>query len=202
MGKIIIVASGKGGTGKTTASANIGAALSKKGHLTVLVDMDIGLRNLDIALGLESSIVYDSIEVMEEKCSFEDVLIKHHKYENLYFIAAPQTREAMNIDKEKVSEFWSRIKSRFDYCIIDAPAGIISEGFEYACVEADEAIIVTLPEITALRDADRAITILEKKGIPDIKLIINRVRPEMIDKKIMMNVDDCLDMLCIPISHP
>ena len=199
MGKIIIVASGKGGTGKTTTAANLGAALASKGFLTVLVDMDIGLRNLDIALGLESSIVFDAVEAIEEKCSFEDVLIKHSQYENLYFIPAPQTRDVNEVDKEKLKAFWERIKSRFDYCLVDAPAGIIGCGFDYACEGADGAVIVSLPELTALRDADRAISAIEEKGIEDIRLVVNRIRPLMIEKGIMMNVDECMDILSVPI---
>ena len=199
MGKIIVVASGKGGTGKTTTAANLGAALSENGYLTVLVDMDIGLRNLDIALGLESSVVFDAVEVIEGRSSLDEVLIQHSKYENLYFIAAPQTREAISVEEEKVTDFWERLKNRFDYCIVDAPAGIIGCGFEYACAGADAALIVSLPELTALRDADRAISVLEKKGIEDTKLIVNRIRPELIDRGLMMNVDECMDILGIPI---
>ena len=199
MGKIIVVASGKGGTGKTTTASNLGAALSQMGYLTVLVDMDIGLRNLDIALGLESSVVYDAVEVIEGRSTLDEVLIQHTEYENLYFIAAPQTRDAISIEEEKVTDFWERIKGRFDYCIVDAPAGIIGCGFEYACAGADAAIIVALPEITALRDADRAISILEKKSIADVRLFINRIRPELIEKGLMMNVDECMDILGIPI---
>ena len=199
MGKIIVTASGKGGTGKTTTSANLGAALAQAGNLTVLVDMDIGLRNLDIALGLESNVVFDALEVMEGRLSIDDVLLQHDKYENLYFIAAPQTREAAMTEPEKVKAFWERLKSRFDYCIVDAPAGIIGAGFEYATECADMAIIVTLPEFTALRDGDRAITAMEKKDITDIRLVLNRIRPEMIAKGLMMNVDECIDTLGVPI---
>lgn len=199
MGRVILTASGKGGTGKTTTAANVGAALSQRGSMTVLVDMDIGLRNLDLALGLESEIVYDAFDAIEGRCSFEDILIKHSRYDNLYFIAAPQTREAMDIDEEKLSAFWERIRRRFDYAIVDAPAGIIGGGFDYACVGAEEAVIVTLAEVTALRDADRVISVLEKKGIRNIRLALNRIRPDMIHKGIMMNVDECMDMLGIPI---
>lgn len=199
MGKIIVTASGKGGTGKTTAAANLGVALSQAGNLTVLVDMDIGLRNLDIALGLESNVVFDAVEVIEGRRSIDEVLIHHHKYENLYFVAAPQTREAMDISEEKVTAFWERLKARFDYCIVDAPAGIIGSGFDYAIDSADMALIVTLPEFTALRDSDRAISVMEKNGIEEIRLIINRIRPEMIKKGLMMNVDECMDILSIPI---
>ncbi len=198
MGKIILVASGKGGTGKTTTAANLGAALSKRGHMVALVDMDIGLRNLDIALGLESAIVYDALDAVDGRCSFEDVLIKHSQYENLYFIAAPQTRDIGEVDEDKLGSFWERVESRFDYCLIDAPAGIVGGGFDYALSGAKSAVIVTLAELTALRDADRAISVIEDKGIEEIKLVVNRIRPEMIDKGIMMNVDECMDILSIP----
>jgi septum site-determining protein MinD len=198
MGEVIIVASGKGGTGKTTAVANLGAALATAGKLTVLVDMDMGLRNLDVALGLESDIVYDVSDIIDGTCTIDEVLIKDSRYENLYFIPAPQTRDASDLDEEKFSELWENLKNRFDYCIIDAPAGI-DGGFKYALTGADRGIIVTLPETAALRDADRVISIFEDNGIEDIRLIINRVRVDMINRGIMMNVDDCMDMLSIPI---
>lgn len=198
MGKVIMVASGKGGTGKTTASANIGAAISARGYLTVLVDLDMGLRNLDIALGLESSIVYDFMDLLEGRCTLDDVLIHVPGYENLYFIAAPQSWPSSEIEDDKVTEFWESLKNRFDYCIADSPAGI-GRGFRYAAGNADMAIIVTLAEITALRDADRVISVMEDTGTQDIRLIVNRVRPELIQKKIMPNIDECMDILSIPI---
>ena len=185
MGKIIIVASGKGGTGKTTVTANIGAALAMRGNLVALVDMDMGCRNLDITLGLESSIVYDIFDVIEENCDLDEALIKDTRYENLYFIPAPQG-------------IWEKLSSRFDYCLVDAPAGI-DGGFLYAAMGADSAILVTMPEVTALRDGDRAISVLEDMGIEDVKVVINRVRSDMIDKGIMMNMDDCVDMLGVPV---
>lgn len=198
MGKIIIIASGKGGTGKTTTAANLGAALAEKGKLVVLVDMDMGLRNLDIALGLENSIVYDIADVIDGGCTLDEALIKDKRYENLYFIPAPQTRDASSLKEEDVRGVWASIKSRFDYCVADAPAGV-DGGFTYAAMCADSAVIVTMPEITALRDADRAISVLEDMGITDIKVIINRIRTDMIDKGIMMNMDDCVDMLQVPV---
>ena len=197
MGKVIMVASGKGGTGKTTTAANVGAALSARGRLTVLVDMDMGLRNLDVALGLESSIVYDFMDLLEDRCTLDEVLVKVDGHENLYFIAAPQTRPVTAIDEEKIKGFWDSLRSRFDFCIADSPAGI-GGGFMYVAAGADEAMIVTLAELAALRDADRVISTLESKEIENIRLIVNRVRPEMIDKKIMLNMDECMDMLSIP----
>lgn len=198
MGKIIIIASGKGGTGKTTTAANIGAALASRGRLVVLVDMDMGLRNLDVALGLENSIVYDIADVVDGACTLDEALIRDKRYENLYFIPAPQTRDASSLDKDKVRMVWEGIKSRFDYCVADAPAGV-DGGFTYAAMCADSAVIVTMPEITALRDADRAISVLEDMGVTDIKVIINRIRADMIGKGIMMNMDDCVDMLQVPV---
>ena len=198
MGKIIIVASGKGGTGKTTVTANIGAALAMRGNLVALVDMDMGCRNLDITLGLESSIVYDIFDVIEENCDLDEALIKDTRYENLYFIPAPQTRDTSSVEDEAVKGIWEKLSSRFDYCLVDAPAGI-DGGFLYAAMGADSAILVTMPEVTALRDGDRAISVLEDMGVEDVKVVINRVRSDMIDKGIMMNMDDCVDMLGVPV---
>ncbi len=198
MGKIIIVASGKGGTGKTTTSANLGAALAARENLVALVDMDMGLRNLDVLLGLENSIVYDISDVIEGACTLDEALIKDTRYENLYFIPAPQTRGAAELKDEDVHRIWQQIAARFDYCIVDAPAGV-DGGFLYAAMSADSAIIVTMPELTALRDADRTISVLEDYGVTDIKVVINRVRADMIDRGIMMNMDDCVDMLQVPV---
>lgn len=198
MGKIIIIASGKGGTGKTTTTANLGAALASKGKLVVLVDMDMGLRNLDVVLGMESSIVYDISDVVDGSCTLDEALIKDGRYEDLYFIPAPQTRDASSLDEENMREVWERLKSRFDYCIVDAPAGV-DGGFTYAAMCADSAVIVTMPEITALRDADRTISVLEEMGVGNIKVVINRIRADLIDKGIMMNMDDCVDILQVPV---
>ena len=198
MGKVIMIASGKGGTGKTTAAANIGAALAMRGKLVLLADMDMGLRNLDIALGLESEVVYDISDVAEKRCSFDDALLRDGRYENLYFIPAPQTRSQADAGDGSTDEVRTLLRSRFDFCIIDAPAGI-DGGFRYASSCADEVIIVTTPDTAALRDADRVISILEEQGTAEMRLILNRVRPDLIDKGIMMNVDDCVDILSIPV---
>jgi septum site-determining protein MinD len=176
----------------------LGAALAIRGNLVVLVDMDMGLRNLDVALGLESSIVYDISDVIEETCSLDEALIKDKRYENLYFIPAPQTRDASDLKDEDVKAVWERLSSRFDYCIVDAPAGV-DGGFLYAAMCAQSAVVVTMPELTALRDADRAISVLEGMDIQDIRVIINRVRADMIERGIMMNMDDCVDMLQVPV---
>ena len=198
MGKIIMTASGKGGTGKTTFTANLGAALAMQGKLVVLVDMDMGLRNLDVALGLESSIVYDVSDILEGSCTLDEALIKDSRYSNLYFIAAPQTRDASDVSEEAVGNLWKRLSERFDYCIIDSPAGI-EGGFRYAMQGAETAVIVTVPETAALRDADRVISVIEENDIEDIRLVINKIRPDMIDRGIMMNIDDCIDILQVPV---
>ena len=199
MGKIIITASGKGGTGKTTTTANLGAALALRGHLTAVVDMDMGLRNLDIVLGLESDIVYDISDVIDGGCSLDDAVIKDRKFENLYFIPAPQTRGISFLSDEAVKNVWEQIRARFEYCIVDVPAGI-EGGFLYAAPAADAALIVTMPELTALRDADRTVSVLEDMGVTDIKVIINRIRPDMIERGIMINVDECVDRLQVPVA--
>lgn len=198
MGKVIMSASGKGGTGKTTFAANLGAALAMRGKLTVLVDMDMGLRNLDVALGLESSIVYDVSDILDGSCSLDEAVIKDSRYENLYFIPSPQTKDASSVSADEAEKLWKRLSERFDFCIIDAPAGL-EGGFKYALNGADEAVIVTVPETAALRDADRVISVIEESGIEDIKLVLNKIRPDMMERGIMMNIDDCMDILQIPI---
>lgn len=198
MGKIIIVASGKGGTGKTTLTSHIGAALASMGHLTVLVDADAGFRNLDIALGLESNIVYDYSDYINGSSELDDILIKSPELENLYFIAAPQSVPTTDFDEDKTDKLWESLKNRFDYVLADAPAGM-GDGFMFAARRADEAIIVSLAETSSLRDADRVITELEDLGVSCIRLVINRIRTELIEQKILMNVDDCMDVLAIPI---
>lgn len=198
MGEIIVIASGKGGTGKTTTAANIGTALANEGRLTVLVDMDMGLRNLDVALGLESDIVYDISDIIDGTHTVDEVLIRDTRYENLYFIPSPQTRGASGLDEEKFRSLWDTLRNRFDYCIIDAPAGV-DGGFKYSLLGADRGIIVTVPETAALRDADRVISIMEDAGIENVSLVINCVREDLINSGVMMNVDVCMDILSIPI---
>lgn len=198
MGKIVMIASGKGGTGKTTTAANLGAALAMRDKLTVLVDMDVGLRNLDIALGLESNIVYDLSDVLDGRCSLDEALIKDSRYENLYFLPSPQTRGEADFEYSSTKNLWEQLKSRFEFCIIDSPAGI-NGGFLYGAICADEAVIVTVPETAAIRDADRAISELEEIGIEEFHLIINRVRPELVDRRVMLNMDECVDILQIPV---
>lgn len=198
MGKIIIVASGKGGTGKTTMTSHIGARLADMGHLTVLVDADAGFRNLDIALGMESSIVFDYSDYINGASELDDILVKSAGLENLYFVPAPQSVATTDFDEEKTAQFWEGLRNRFEFVLADAPAGM-GDGFMFAAKYADEGIIVAAPETSSLRDADRVITELEEQGVETIRLILNRMKPELVDKKVHMNVDDCMDVLSIPI---
>lgn len=198
MGRMIIVASGKGGTGKTTFTSHVGTMLSSLGYLTVLVDADAGFRNLDIALGLESNVVYDYSDYISERAEFDEILIKSRTSENLYFVAAPQSAATSDFDKERTERFWESLKSRFDFVIADAPAGM-GDGFLFAADYADEAVIVSLAESSSLRDADRVIEKFEDEGIDPIRLVLNRIRPELIERKVQMNIDDCIDVLSIPI---
>ena len=198
MGKLVIVASGKGGTGKTTFTSQVGTLLSTLGYMTVLVDADAGFRNLDIALGLESNVVYDYSDFISGSADIDEILIKSHGYENLYFIAAPQRAATTDFVPERTQQFWDTLKSRFDYVIADAPAGM-GDGFRFAADYSDEAVIVSLAESSSLRDADRVIEALEDVGIETMHLVLNRIRPELIANKVLMNIDDCIDVLSIPI---
>ena len=198
MGKMIIVASGKGGTGKTTFTSQAGTQLAALGNMTVLVDADAGFRNLDIALGLESGVVYDYSDYINGRADLDDILIKCPGNENLYFVAAPQSAATSGFDEERTALLWSGLKSRFDYVIADAPAGM-GDGFSFAAGYADEAVIVSLAESASLRDADRVIEELECIGVETIRLVLNRIRPLLVEKKVLMNVDDCIDVLSIPL---
>lgn len=198
MGKLIIVASGKGGTGKTTFTSQVGIMLSSLGKLTAVVDADAGFRNLDIALGLESNVVYDYSDYMSENADLDEILIKSPETENLYFVAAPQSAATTDFSEERTAAFWESLKSRFDYVLADAPAGM-GDGFCFAADYADEAVIISLAEASSLRDADRVIETLEAGGTETVRLVLNRINPELVAKKVLMNVDDCIDVLSIPI---
>ena len=196
MGEVIVITSGKGGVGKTTTTANLGSALALEGKKVVLVDTDIGLRNLDVVMGLENRIVYDIVDVVEKKCKLRQALIKDKRFKELFLLPAAQTRDKSAIDEEQMKELVSNLKSEFDYVLIDCPAGI-EQGFKNAVTGADRAIVVTMAEISAIRDADRIIGLLESKKKKNPQLIINRLRPEMVRKGKMMDVDDIVDLLSI-----
>lgn len=196
LGTAIVITSGKGGVGKTTTSANIGTGLAILGKSVVIVDADIGLRNLDVVMGLENRIVYDIVDVVEGNCRLKQGLIRDKRFEKLYLLPAAQTRDKSAVKPEQMKELVDELKEDYDYIIIDSPAGI-EQGFQYSIAGADLAIIVTTPEISAVRDADRVIGILEAKGLNNPKLIINRIRPEMVKRGDMMNRDDIEDILAI-----
>lgn len=196
MGKSIVITSGKGGVGKTTTTANIGTGLAMLGYKVVVVDTDIGLRNLDVVMGLENRIVYDLVDVIEGNCRLKQGLIKDKRYEGLYLLPAAQTKDKTAVTPEQMIDLVNKLREEFDYIIIDSPAGI-EQGFKNSIAGADQAFIVTTPEISAVRDADRVIGILEANGINDPKLIINRIRYDMVRRGDMMNVDDIVDILAI-----
>lgn len=196
MGKAIVLTSGKGGVGKTTATANIGTGLAILGNRVVVIDADIGLRNLDVVLGLENRIVYDIVDVVEKTCRLKQGLIRDKRYEGLFLLPAAQTKDKTAVKPEQMMELIKELKEEFDYIIIDSPAGI-EQGFQNAIAGADEALIVTTPEISAVRDADRVIGLLEAHGLINPRLIINRIRYDMVKKGDMMNVEDIIDILAV-----
>ena len=196
MGKAIVITSGKGGVGKTTTTANIGTGLAMLGYKVVVVDTDIGLRNLDVVMGLENRIVYDIVDVVEKNCRLKQGLIRDKRFEGLYLLPAAQTRDKTAVKPEQMLELVKELKEEFDYIIIDSPAGI-EQGFQNSIAGADEAYIVTTPEISAVRDADRVIGLLEAKGISDPKVIVNRIRLDMVKRGNMMNVEDIIDILAV-----
>lgn len=196
MGEVIVITSGKGGVGKTTTTANLGAALALRGKKVALVDTDIGLRNLDVVMGLENRIVYDIVDVVEEKCKLRQALIKDKRFNELFLLPAAQTRDKSAINEEQMKELIGKLKDEFDYILIDCPAGI-EQGFKNAIAGASRAIVVTTAEISAIRDADRIVGLLEASEIKNPELIVNRIRPAMIKKGEMMDVEDIVDLLSI-----
>jgi len=197
-GKVLTITSGKGGVGKSTSSANLALGLALSGKKVVTIDLDIGLRNLDMILGLENRIVYDVVNVVEKACKINQALIKDKRTENLFLIAAAQTRDKSAVTSEQIIDLTNELKKDFDYVILDSPAGIES-GFRNAMLPADEIIIVTTPEISAVRDADRVIGILESNDKTQVSLIINRINPTLVKKGDMMSKDDVLQVLSIPL---
>lgn len=194
--RVIVITSGKGGVGKTTTTANIGAALAEAGSKVLLIDTDIGLRNLDVVMGLENRIVYDLVDVIEGRCRIPQALIRDKRCSNLSLLPAAQIRDKNDVSPEQMQTLINTLKDDFDFILIDCPAGI-EQGFKNAIVAADEAIVVTTPEISATRDADRIIGLLEATGIKEPKLIVNRIKMEMVKEGNMLSVDDMLDILAI-----
>ncbi|NLJ85481.1 MAG: septum site-determining protein MinD [Firmicutes bacterium] len=195
-GRVIVVTSGKGGVGKTTTAANLGAGLALLGRTVCLIDADIGLRNLDVVLGLENRIVYDLTDVVEGSCRLRQALIRDKRTENLFLLPAAQTKEKDAVAPDQMRKLTLELREEFEYILVDCPAGI-ERGFKNAIAGADEAIIVTTPEIAAVRDADRIIGLLEAAELYNPRLIINRIRPQMVRKGDMMGIDDIIDILAI-----
>ncbi|GBG56464.1 septum site-determining protein MinD [bacterium BFN5] len=196
MGEVIVVTSGKGGVGKTTTTANLGTGFALMGKKVVLVDADIGLRNLDVVMGLENRIVYDLVDVTEGNCRLKQALIRDKRYETLYLLPAAQTRDKTAVSPDQMKQLCQELAQEFDYVIIDCPAGI-EQGFKNAIAGADRAVIVTTPEVSAVRDADRIIGLLESEGKSNPKLIVNRIRPKMVKKGDMMDIDDIIEILAV-----
>ena len=196
MGEVIVVTSGKGGVGKTTTTANIGTGLAISGKKVVVVDADIGLRNLDVVMGLENRIVYDIVDVVDGVCRLRQALIKDKRYDGLFLLPAAQTKDKNSVSPKQMQNLANELKEMFDYVIIDCPAGI-EQGFKNAIAGADKAIVVTTPEISAVRDADRIIGLLEAAELRNPQLVINRIRIDMVKRGDMMNIDDMIDILAI-----
>lgn len=192
-GRRIVITSGKGGVGKTTTTANLGAALAKRGKKVVLVDTDIGLRNLDLVLGVEKRIVFDLVEVVEGRCQLRQALIRDKRFDSLWLLPAAQTREKEAVSEAQMAQVIDELAEFCDYVLIDCPAGI-EHGFRNAIAGAAEAIVVTTPEVSAIRDADRVIGKLRERGLP-LRLIVNRIRPEMVRSGDMLSVEDVTDIL-------
>jgi len=195
-GKVLVVTSGKGGVGKTTTVANLGTGLALRNKKVAMVDADTGLRNLDVVMGLENRIVYDLVDVVEESCRLQQALIKDKRCRNLVLLPTAQTKEKDAVSPEQMRDVCHLLKEEFDYVIVDCPAGI-EHGFKNAIAGADQAVVVTTPEVAAVRDADRIIGLLEASGLHNPQLIINRIRPDMVRRGDMMDVDDIIEILAI-----
>lgn len=198
MGEVIVITSGKGGVGKTTTTANLGAGLSKLDKKVAVIDTDLGLRNLDVVMGLENLIVYNLVDVIEGTCRLKQALIRDKRYENLYLLPSAQTKDKTAISPGQMKKLTSELREEFDYILLDCPAGI-EQGFMNAIAGADRAIIVTTPEVSAIRDADRIIGLLESNQLKKKELIINRIRMDMVKRGDMMTVDDVTEILSIPL---
>ena len=199
MSRVIVVTSGKGGVGKTTITANLGTALAQLGHRVALVDADFGLRNLDLLLGLENRVVYTAVEVLAGECTLEKALVKDKRQHGLVLLPAAQNRNKEAVTPEQMHQLISKLAPNYDYILVDCPAGI-EMGFRNAISAASEALIVTTPEIAAVRDADRVVGLLEAEEIKKIRLIVNRLKPEMVQLEKMLSVEDILDLLVVPLA--
>lgn len=196
MGEVIVITSGKGGVGKTTTTANIGIGLSKQGKKVIVIDTDLGLRNLDVVMGLENRIVYNLVDVINGSCRLKQALIKDKRFPELYLLPSAQTKDKTAVSPEQMRKLVADLRDEFDYILLDCPAGI-EQGFENAIAGAGRAIIVTTPEVSAIRDADRIIGLLGAHGIKKNELIINRLRVDMVKRGDMMSVEDVTEILAV-----
>ena len=196
MSEVIVVTSGKGGVGKTTSTANIGMGLAQMDKRVVMIDTDIGLRNLDVILGLENRIIYNLVDVIEGTCRLKQALIRDKRYPGLFLLPSAQTRDKSSVSPEQMKKLVEQMREDFDYIILDRPAGI-EQGFQNAVAGADRALIVTTPEVAAIRDADRIIGLLESQQIGRMDLIVNRLRFDMIRNGEMMSLEDIMDILSV-----
>lgn len=196
MGEAIVVTSGKGGVGKTTTTANIGTALALMDNKVCLIDTDIGLRNLDVIMGLENRIIYDIVDVIQGRCKTSQALIKDKRFDDLALLPAAQTSDKTEVTEEGMQAIIAELKQDYDYIIIDCPAGI-EQGFQNAVSGADKAIVVTTPEKSSVRDADRIVGLLEQRDIEPPSLVINRIRNHMMKNGDMMDIDEIVQVLSI-----
>ncbi|HNX28256.1 MAG TPA: septum site-determining protein MinD [Syntrophomonadaceae bacterium] len=194
--KVLVITSGKGGVGKTTTTANLGTALAMMGKSVVMVDTDIGLRNLDVVLGLENRIVFDIVDIVNGSCKLRQALIKDKRFDSLFLLPAAQTKDKNAVTPHQMKNLTNELRKDFDFILVDCPAGI-EQGFRNAIAGADNAIVVATPEISSVRDADRIVGLLEAAGLHDSRLIINRLRSRMVKNGDMMDVDDIIDILSI-----
>jgi septum site-determining protein MinD len=195
-GKVVTITSGKGGVGKTTATANLGVALARQGQSVVTLDADIGLRNLDVVMGLENRIVYDLVDVVEGRCRLRQALIRDKRLNSLFLMPSAQTRDKTAVSPSDMIRVCDQLRSEFDYIVIDSPAGI-EQGYRNAVAPADLVIIVTNPEVAAVRDADRVIGLVEAEGKDPPKLIINRLDPDLVQQGDMLDTADVIEVLAI-----
>lgn len=198
MSEVIVVTSGKGGVGKTTSTANLGVGLAQLDKKVLVIDTDLGLRNLDVVMGLENRIVYNLVDVIRGNCRLKQAAIQDKRHENLYLLPSAQTKDKTSITPEQMKKLIDQIDNEFDYIIIDCPAGI-EQGFQNAIAGAKKAIVVTTPEVSSIRDADRIIGLLGDAKITDIQLLINRIRMDMVKRGDMMSVEDVTEILPVPL---
>lgn len=198
MARIIVITSGKGGVGKTTTTSNIGMALARLGQNTLLVDADVGLRNLDLLLGLENRIIYTGVDVIAETCRLEQALIQDKRQPKLTFFPLSSNQAKFSLTNDQIQGLILSLSPKYDFILIDSPAGI-DDGFQSAVYTANEAIVVVTPEVPSIRDADKVIGILVSKEIKKISLLVNRIRPKMVRMDDMMSIDDVKNILGVPL---